>query len=127
MPPVYVFGRDSLEPVIIGGHEIPTPTNVMVSPWTLHHTPRFWPDPERFDSDRFLPAREASRHRYAYLPFGAGPRVCLGSHFAYMEAQFALAVLLRRYRFELLGDDEPEPGATLRPKHGVRMRVHRRS
>lgn len=125
-PPVYVFGRDSCEPVSIGGYALPVPTNVMVSPWALHHSVRLWDDPERFDPERFLPEREALRHRYQYLPFGAGPRVCLGSHFAYMEAQLALAVLLRRYRFELLGDDQPEPGATLRPKHGVPMRVTRR-
>ena len=125
-PPVYVFGRDSREPVTIAGYDLPMPTNVMVSPWGLHHSSRIWPDPERFDPERFLPEREAARHRYAYLPFGAGPRVCLGNHFAYMEAQLALAVLLRRYRFELLGDDEPEPAATLRPRHGIRMRVHRR-
>ncbi len=126
-PPVYVFGRDSREPVTIGGYQLPAPTNVMVSPWALHHSPQLWPDPERFDPDRFLPDREAARHRYAYLPFGAGPRVCLGNHFAYLEAQLALAVLLRRYRFELLHDDEPEPAATLRPKHGIRVKVHLRT
>ena len=125
-PPVYVFGRDSREPVTIAGYELPVPTNVMLSPWALHHSARLWRDPERFDPARFLPEREAAQHRYAYLPFGAGPRVCLGNHFAYMEAQLALAVLLRRYRFELLGEDEPEPSATLRPKHGVRVRVRRR-
>jgi cytochrome P450 len=125
-PPVYIFGRDSREPVSVGGYELPRPTNLMVSPWALHHSARLWPDPERFDPERFVAARESARHRYAYLPFGAGPRICLGNHFAYMEAQLALAVLLRRYRFELLGDDEPEPGATLRPRHGVRVRVWRR-
>jgi cytochrome P450 len=126
MPPVYVFGRDSLVPVTIGDVELPPPTNVLISPWALHHSARIWPDPERFDPDRFLPGREATRHRYAYLPFGAGPRVCLGNHFAYMEAQLALAVLLRRWHFELVGEDEPEPSATLRPKHGVRVRLHKR-
>jgi cytochrome P450 len=126
-PPVYVFGRDAREPVTIAGYELPARTNVMIAPWTLHHSARFYPDPERFDPSRFLPAEEAARHRYAYLPFGAGPRVCLGNHFAYMEAQLALAVILRRFRFELEGAEEPEPGATLRPKHGVRVRVHRRA
>jgi cytochrome P450 len=126
-PPVYIFGRDTREPVTIGGHAMPPPTNVMVSPWAMHHSARFWDDPERFDPDRFFPERDAARHRYTYLPFGAGPRVCLGSHFAYMEAQLALAVLWRQFRFELLGDDEPEPGATLRPRHGIRMRVRRRA
>ena len=127
MPPVYVFGRDSHE-AVDDRRLRPSATDQRprCPPWALHHTPRLWPDPERFDPDRFLPENEAARHRYAYLPFGAGPRVCLGLHFAYMEAQLALAVLLRRYRFELLGDDEPEPGATLRPKHGVRVRVRRR-
>ncbi len=126
MPPVYVFGRDSRLPVTIGDIELPVPTNMMISPWALHHSARIWPDPERFEPDRFLPGQEARRHRYAYLPFGAGPRVCLGSHFAYMEAQLALAVLLRRWHFELCADDEPEPSATLRPKHGVRVRLSRR-
>jgi cytochrome P450 len=126
-PPVYAFGRDSKDPVTIGGYHLPPPTNVLTSPWILHHIPHLWPDPDRFDPSRFLPEHEASRHRYAYLPFGAGPRICLGNHFAYMEAQLALAVILRRYRFELLGDEVPEPGATLRPKGRVRVRVRRRT
>jgi len=122
-PPVYVFGRDTNAPVSIAGYDLPAPTNVMVSPWAMHHTERYWKDPERFDPDRFLPKNEGTRHRYSYLPFGAGPRVCLGNHFAYMEAQFSLAVLMRQFRFELLGDDEPDAGATLRPKNGIRVRV----
>jgi cytochrome P450 len=125
-PPVYVFGRDSTAPVTIAGYHLPVPTNVLTPPWALHRAPRFWPDPERFDPERFRPEAEAARHRYAYLPFGAGPRVCLGNHFAYMEAQLVLAVILRRWRFELLGDDEPAPGATLRPKHGIQVRLRRR-
>ncbi len=125
-PPVYVFGRDSSEPVTIGGVHLDPPTNMLTSPWVLHHSERFWPDPERFDPERFRPEVEAARHRYSYLPFGAGPRVCLGNHFAYMEAQLCLAALLRRYRFELLGPEEPEPSATLRPKNGVRVRVRSR-
>jgi cytochrome P450 len=125
-PPVYVFGRDSKEPVTIGGYDLRPPTNVLTSPWVLHHAEKSFPDPYRFDPDRFLPENEAKRHRYAYLPFGAGPRICLGNHFAYMEAQLVLATMLRRYRFELCGDEVAEPMATLRPKHGVRVRVTRR-
>ncbi len=126
-PPVYLFGRDANQAVTLGGYELPEDTNVMTSPWGLHHSPRLWPDPERFDPDRFLPEHEAARHRYAYLPFSAGPRICIGNHFAYMEAALSIAVLLRRYRFESLGTDEPEPGATLRPRHGVPMRVTARA
>jgi cytochrome P450 len=125
-PPVFMFGRDSREAVTIAGYDLERRTNALISPWGLHHNPRLWPEPERFDPERFLPAAEAARHRHAYLPFGGGPRVCLGNHFAYMEAQLALCVLLRRYRFEVVADDVPEPGATLRPRHGVRVRVHRR-
>ena len=125
-PPVYMFGRDSTEDVVVGGYELPRRTNVMTSPWAMHHSPLVWPDPERFDPSRFTPENEAKRHRYAYLPFGAGPRICLGNHFAYMEAQLALAVMLRRFHFESMAEDEPEPSATLRPRHGVRMRVIRR-
>ncbi|CAN5777244.1 cytochrome P450 [soil metagenome] len=125
-PPVYMFGRDSRGDVTLAGYELPERSNALISPWGVHHSARFWPDPERFDPDRFLPANEAKRHRYAYLPFGAGTRVCLGNHFAYMEAALVLAVLLRRFRFEVIADEVPEPIATLRPKNGVRVRVHRR-
>ena len=125
-PPVYMFGRDSRGDVSVAGYDLPERSNALVSAWALQRNPRLWPDPERFDPDRFLPENEAKRHRYAYMPFGAGPRVCLGNHFAYMEAQLALAVLLRRYRFEIVADEVPEPSATLRPKNGVRVRIHRR-
>ncbi len=125
-PPVYMFGRDTNRAVSVGGYELPKNTNFLVSPWALHRKASLWPDPLVFDPDRFLPEAEAKRNRYAYLPFGAGPRTCIGNHFAYMEAQLALAVLLRRYRFESLRDDEPFPEATLRPRHGVVVRVSKR-
>jgi cytochrome P450 len=125
-PPVYVFGRDSRGDVSLAGYSLPPPSNVLVSPFALHRRTAIWPNPERFDPDRFLPEREAARHRYAYIPFGAGPRVCIGNQFAYMEAQLAMAVLFRRFRFESLGDDEPEPSATLRPRHGIRVRLRAR-
>ncbi|MFO0547451.1 MAG: cytochrome P450 [Polyangiaceae bacterium] len=125
-PPVYVFGRDSTEPVEVGGYALPRSTNVMIAPWAIHRRASLWPDPERFDPERHTPEAEAQRHRYAYLPFSAGPRICLGIHFAYMEAPLVLATMLRRFRFELLGDDEPEPSATLRPRKGIRVRVHAR-
>ena len=125
-PPVFVFGRDSRGDVTLGGYRLPERTNILVSPWALHHDARLWPDPERFDPDRFLPEAEAARHRYAYLPFGAGPRVCIGSYFAYVEAQLALCVMLTQVRFARLGSDEPQPSATLRPNHGVQVRIRRR-
>jgi cytochrome P450 len=125
-PPVYIFGRDANTNVTLAGYDVPRNTNVMMSPWVMHRHPHLWPNPERFDPERFRPEAEAARHRYAYLPFSAGPRFCLGIHFAYMEAPLVLAALLRRFRFELLREDEPEPSATLRPRHGIRVRVRSR-
>ncbi len=106
--------------------EIPAGVTVLIMPWTLHRHALYWDKPRAFMPERFLPENRGKINRFQYLPFGAGPRVCLGNHFAYMEAQLGLAVLLRRYAFELLGDDEPEPLATLRPKRGIRVRVRRR-
>lgn len=125
-PPVYMFGRDATTDVHLAGYDLPRSTNVMISPWVIHRLSRVWQDPERFDPDRFSAEAESRRHRYAYLPFSAGPRICLGIHFAYMEAPLVLAVLLRRFRFELLQEDVAEPSATLRPKNGVRVRVRAR-
>lgn len=125
-PPVYIFGRDSHGEVSLGGYELPSPTNILTSPLALHRNGALFPEPERFDPERFQPEAEASRHRYAYLPFGAGPRICIGNHFAIMEAQLALAVILRRFRVESVADDVPHPGATLRPERGVRVRVTKR-
>ncbi|NUO48342.1 MAG: cytochrome P450 [Polyangiaceae bacterium] len=125
-PPVYMFGRDATTDVELGGYDLPRSTNVMISPWVMHRQRQVWPDAEKFDPERFQPAIESKRHRYAYLPFSAGPRFCLGIHFAYMEAPLILATLLRRFRFELLAEDQAEPSATLRPKNGVRVRIRAR-
>jgi cytochrome P450 len=126
-PPVYVVGRDAQEAVTLGGYEIPPYSQVAYSAWAIHRSPHVWSDPLRFDPSRFTPEREAKRHRYAWVPFGAGPRICIGNHFAIMEAQLALAFMLRRASFELLGEEEPDPSAaTLRPRHGVRARVRLR-
>ncbi len=125
-PPVYFFGRTAQRETTIGGVRLPRFTNVVILPWALHRNPRVWPDPERFDPDRFLPAAEHARHRSAWLPFGAGPRVCIGNHFALMEAPLVLATMFRDHDFELLERDTPEPFATLRPRKGVPVRVKKR-
>ncbi len=127
-PPVYLDARQAIGDTTLDGVAIREETVALFSPYALHRRPDLWPDPERFDPDRFLPAAEQKRSRYAWLPFGVGPRVCIGMGFALMEGQLLLARLLQRFRFELMGEEEPSTrSATLRPKHGVRVRVHARS
>lgn len=120
-PPVLVLARRSLEPVTIGGHALPKHTVVFVSPWGVHRNPAYWDEPDRFDPDRFLPEREVARHRSAWLPFGAGPRVCVGNHFAMLEGPIVMATLMRNTHFELAPGlaVEPDSFATLRPRGGV--------
>jgi cytochrome P450 len=120
-PPVDLLARRTLEPVTLGGASAPARTIVFVSPWVVHRHAPTWPDPERFDPDRFLPEAEAARPRSAWLPFGAGPRICIGNHFAMLEGPIVLATLMRAATFEIDAsrDIEPEAFATLRPKGGM--------
>ncbi len=126
-PPLVIFGRRTLEPVTIHGELLPKRTLLFVSPYAIHMSPAVWPDPERFDPDRFLPDSEAKRHKSAWIPFGVGPRVCIGNHFALMEGPIVLATLMRNLRFEIdpARDIEVDAFATLRPKGGVPAVVRR--
>jgi len=125
-PPVYFFARQAIEDTSLDGHDVPRDTVVLISPHALHRRPDVFADPERFDPDRFLSEAEAGRHKLAWLPFGAGPRVCIGNHFAMMEAQLVLAKMLRHASFRAVGVEAPHPSATLRPAHGMKMKVHLR-
>ena len=127
-PAVYLFGRVVTAPVQIGEWDLPKGTVVLVGPYALHRKESLWPDPLRFDPSRFSPEAEAKRHKQAFIPFGAGPRSCIGNHFALLEGPLVLATLLRRADLELLHPRgaEPEPSATLRPKNGLPMRVRLR-
>jgi cytochrome P450 len=124
-PPAPGFGRRAEAEDEICGLRIPVGARVVVSPWATHRHPAFWEDPQAFDPSRFTPEREAARHRYAYFPFGGGPRACIGSHFAVMEAVIALAVLLQRC--EVRAEPRRPPldasGITLRPALPVRIRI----
>jgi cytochrome P450 len=120
-PPLVLLVRRALEPVEILGHEYPTKTLAFVNPYAVHHAPDVWPDPDRFDPDRFTPEREAARHKSAWIPFGVGPRVCIGNSFALMEGPIVLATLMRGARFEIDAQRviEADAFATLRPRGGV--------
>lgn len=126
-PPLPLFNRDAIAPIEVCGHRLPVGTVLLICPYATHHRADLWPDPERFDPDRFLPEAESGRPRYAYLPFSLGPRVCIGNHFALMEGQLVLAALLQRADFALEGGAiAPVSLATLRPQGGVPMRIRLR-
>lgn len=127
-PPAWVIGRVAKEDDVIRGYHVPKGTTVMLSPYVVHRHPDFWDNPEGFDPDRFAPEQEARRHKMAYFPFAAGPRMCIGSNFALMELQTILPLVVQRYRLQLVPGAlvEPEPTITLRPKGGIRMRLRRR-
>jgi cytochrome P450 len=127
-PPIYLFARMATEAVTIGGHLLPAGTIVLICPWTVQRRPDLWPDPARFDPERFSAQQEAARPRGAGIPFSDGPRICIGAYFALLEAPLVLARLLQRADFELASAAEivPETTATLRPRGGVPLRVRLR-
>jgi cytochrome P450 len=124
------MARQATEPDEIAGNPIPASRLffVMMSPWVIHRNPNVWPEPERFDPERFSPSRSAGRPKHAYIPFGAGQRLCIGNAFAWMEAMLLLATLASRFQPRLLPDAPVtfEPLVTLRPKDGLRMRIEPR-
>jgi cytochrome P450 len=122
-PPAWCFERQTVEADEIGGYAIPAGTTIAICPYVLHRNPMYWDDPETFDPDRFLPERSTERSRFAYLPFGDGPRICIGKNFAMMEAKIVLAMLAGVFELRLAGADHVgiDPRITLRPKNGMRM------
>lgn len=126
-PPFWRLSRHARHDDRVGGYRIPAGCVVLLSPWLTHRNSAYWPDPERFDPDRFLPDRAAGRPRFAYFPFGGGPRVCIGNAFALMEARLILATVLRHYRLRLTAGHvvEVEPRVTLRPRGGLPMTVQK--
>jgi cytochrome P450 len=127
-PPGGIFGRKAIADDELGGYRIPANSLIIVSPYATQHHPDYWPDPERFDPERFTPERSADRSHYAYFPFSSGPRMCIGSSFAMMEAQLILATIAQRYQLRLVPGHpvEPQMKVTLRPKYGLRMTIQRR-
>lgn len=123
-PPVWMTARSPNVDATLGGYHIPKGSLVLTSPYVTHRHPDHWEDPEGFDPDRFLDENSKGRHRFAYFPFGGGPRICIGNHFAMMEAQIILATILRDNRLDLVpgSNVELEPVITLRPKEGIQMR-----
>jgi cytochrome P450 len=128
-PPAWIVPRTAAEDDEIDGYRIPRGSSVLIPIYALHHDGRFWPDPERFDPTRFLPENGRKHHRSAYLPFGGGRRICIGSSFALMEGTLVAAIMSQRFVYDLLPSHPvvPEATLTLRPKHGLKMVARRRS
>lgn len=126
-PPAWMFERQSTQADELGGYRIEPGSIIGICPYVLHRHPQYWENPEGFEPARFRADASASRPRYAYLPFGGGPRTCIGNHFAMMEAQILLAMIVRDYRLELDPSHrvELDPLITLRPKHGIQVRRRR--
>ncbi len=127
-PPIPAILRQAAAGDVICGHRIRRGTIVAVLPWVIHRHRRLWPEPDRFDPDRFLEENSAGRPKLAYLPFAAGPRVCVGASFALTQLLTTIAVLGRRFRFRLASTAPVVPfGAiSLQPKGGLPVRVERR-
>ena len=101
-PPAWGFSRQALADDELGGFRLPRGWLAFVIPYVLHRLPAFWEDPEAFDPERFSPERSADRPKFVYLPFGAGPRQCIGNQFALIEAHLSVATLAQRYRLHLV-------------------------
>ncbi len=122
-PPAWSVGRSPVADDEILGFNIPKGSSVMLSQWLTHRHPDFWENPEQFDPDRFSPERSANRPRYAYFPFGGGPRQCIGNVFALTEANLILAAVAQKYRLRMAPGHrvELQPLVTLRPRYGLKM------
>ena len=127
-PPAWIVGRRALAPFEVGGYMVPARSVVLLCQYLVHRDARWFPDPDRNDPERWTPDRQASRPKFAYFPFGGGPRVCIGEQFAWMEGILLLATIAQRWRLRLAPDQRIalQPIITLRPKFGMRMRVEGR-
>jgi cytochrome P450 len=121
-PPGWGELRESIGEDTIGGYTIPPKAMIILCQWVTHRHPDFWTDPDRFDPTRFLQP-DPDRHRFAYFPFGGGPRICIGLQFALIEGPLVLATILQKFRAEMVAGQQIEPDATftLLPKYGLKM------
>ena len=127
-PPAHTLGREPIAADEVLGHRIPARSTVLVVPWMLHRKPSLWERPDRFEPERFSAEQTAARPRFAYLPFGAGPRICIGAAFAMAEGTLILATIAQRYRLHLKPGHPVEPQGliTIRPRYGLPMILERR-
>ena len=128
-PPGWVIGREAIQDCEIGGHQIGAGTSLIMSQWLKHRDPRYFENPERFSPERWLEDATKSLPKFAYFPFGGGPRVCIGNSFAMMEAVLVLATVAQNFRLTAAPGYAitPWPSITLQPKEGVWLKVEPRT
>ena len=128
-PPAWLVGRRAVNEYSINGYDVPPRSIIVMSQWIVHRDARHYANPEHFDPDRWTPEFKARLPRFAYFPFGGGPRQCIGESFAWMELVLLVATIAQRWRFELVPNHPVVPHAaiTLRPKHGMKMVARRRA
>jgi cytochrome P450 len=127
-PPVYVIFREPTEDVHLSGYDVPEGSALMLSQWAVHRSPRFWDNPQTFDPERWRSERRQDRPRFAFFPFGGGPRHCIGKHLAMLEAQLILARVASQFQLDYAGDQpiDLRPSLTAHPAEGMPMRVSER-
>jgi cytochrome P450 len=127
-PPAWIIGRRALNDYQIKGYFIPARSILLMSQYLMHRNERYFPDPLKFDPERWRPEARESRPKFSYFPFGGGPRLCIGEHFAWMEGALVIATVAQRWRMRLVEGHpvEPQPIVTLRPKYGMKMIVGQR-
>jgi cytochrome P450 len=128
-PPAWAIGRRAREDYSIGEYTIPAKSILLKSPWVVHRDPRWWPEPERFQPERWIAEAAEKRPKFAYFPFGGGARVCIGERFAWAEGVLVLATLAQRWKMRLVPGHPVATQAviTLRPRHGMKMALESRS
>lgn len=128
-PPAWSLARTVVSDFELRGYRIPAGANVVMSQWIMHRNPHYFPEPEKFDPDRWLTERAQKLPRFAYFPFGGGPRQCIGASFAMMEATLLLATVAQQFRLNTVAGYSamPVPSFTLRPKYGMPMKIQSRS
>ncbi len=127
-PPAWAFGREALADCEIGGYHVPAGTQLIMSQWVMHRDPRYYEEPGEFRPERWGDGSAEQLPKYAYFPFGGGPRLCIGQSFAKMETVLLLATIARKFRLHPAPGERvtPQPSITLRPKNGMRMVLERR-
>ena len=127
-PPAWILGRRVLNDYRVADYMIPSGSIILMSQWVMHHDPRFYPEPFEFNPGRWTPEARESRPKFAYFPFGGGPRVCIGEQFAWMEGVLLIATIAQKWKMRLAPGQvvKTKPMITLRPKYGMRMMVEAR-